>query len=172
VRLLAEGRAAHSGYPELGASAIETLLDVLLALRAVDWPADDVLGKTHYTIGLIKGGVAPNVVPPTAEAEILFRSVGDHAVLRAALRAVVSKRVRIDEVLEVPPVHLKTVAGFDAASFSYTTDIPFLANWGTPLLLGPGSIHVAHTDREHVAIAELWRGVELYTRLARVLLVT
>jgi acetylornithine deacetylase len=172
VRLLAEGRAAHSGYPELGASAIETLLDVLLALRATDWPADDVLGKTHYTIGLITGGVAPNVVPPAAEAEILFRSVGDHAVLRAALRGVVRERVRIEEVLEVPPVHLKTVDGFDAASFSYTTDIPFLANWGTPLLLGPGSIHVAHTDREQVAIAELWRGVELYTRLARTLLVT
>jgi acetylornithine deacetylase len=170
VRLAATGRAAHSGYPELGESAIEKLVDVLLTLRTTSWPSDDVLGVTHYTVGLVRGGVAPNVVPPSAEAEIVFRSVSDHAALRRALASAVEDRVRIDEVLEVPPVRLRTMAGFDAAAFSYTTDIPFLDKWGTPLLLGPGSIRVAHTDNEHVSIVELRRGIDLYVELARQLL--
>ena len=170
VRLRAAGQAAHSGYPELGESAIEKLLDVLYEMRSAEWPSDDLLGTTHYTIGLINGGVAPNVIPPHAEAEIIFRSVSDHEALRAALRRVVADRVTVEEVLEVPPVRLRAEEGFDTAVFSYTTDIPFLTNWGIPLLLGPGSIHVAHTDREHIAIPELLRGVNLYISLARRLL--
>jgi acetylornithine deacetylase len=170
VRLHATGRAAHSGYPELGESAIEKLLDVLRDMRAAEWPRDDVLGTTHYSVGLISGGVAPNVIPPHADAEVVFRSVSDHQALSAALARVVGGRVAVEVVLEVPPVRLQTEAGFDTAVFSYTTDIPFLGNWGTPLLLGPGSIHVAHTDREHIAIPELLRGVELYVAVARRLL--
>jgi acetylornithine deacetylase len=170
VKLTAEGRAAHSGYPELGESAIEKLMDVLHDMRRAAWPADEVLGTTHYTVGLISGGVAPNVIPPHAEAEIIFRSVADHGELLDRLRAVVSGRVAIDVVLEVPPMRLGTVPGFETAVFSYTTDIPFLTAWGAPMLLGPGSIHVAHTDREHVSIAELRRGVDLYASLATRLL--
>ena len=170
VRLSTAGRAAHTGYPELGESAIEKLIDVLTALRVANWPVDPVLGTTHYTVGLIKGGVAPNVIPASAEAEIIFRSVSDHAQLRAVLQSVVADRARIDEVVEVPPVSLRTEKGFDTAVFSYTTDIPFLENWGTPLLLGPGSIHVAHTDREHVKISELREGVTRYVTLATALL--
>jgi acetylornithine deacetylase len=170
IRLVTEGRAAHSGYPELGDSAIEKLLDGLLALRKAPWPEDPELGRTHYTIGLINGGIAPNVIPPHAEAEIVFRSVGDHDDLRRILRGVVGDRVLVDEVLEVPPVRLRTLPGFDTAVFAYTTDIPFLTAWGTPLLLGPGSIHVAHTDQEHVRIDQLHEAVDLYERLARELL--
>ena len=170
IRLIADGRAAHSGYPELGDSAIETLLDVLVAFRHAPWPVDELLGTTHYTVGLISGGIAPNVIPPSANAEVVFRSVGSHDILRALLRDVVGGRVRIEEVVEVPPVRLRTAPGFDTAIFSYTTDIPFLSRWGAPLLLGPGSIHVAHTDREHVSIPELLDGVDAYTRLARHLL--
>jgi acetylornithine deacetylase len=170
VRLHAAGRAAHSGYPEFGDSAIEKLLDVLHDMRTAEWPSDELLGTTHYSVGLISGGVAPNVIPPSAEAEIIFRSVSDHDRVRGALRNVVAGRVSVEEVLEVPPVRLRTEQGFDTAVFSYTTDIPFLTKWGTPLLLGPGSIHVAHTDREHIAIPELGRGVDLYVSLARRLL--
>ena len=170
VKLIAEGRAAHSGYPDLGDSAIEKLLDRLMALRHAPWPADQTLGTTHYTIGLISGGVAPNVIPPHADAEIIFRTVGDHDAVRRVLRGVVGDLVLIDEVLEVPPVRLRTLPGFESAVFAYTTDIPFLDRWGTPLLLGPGSIHVAHTDREHVHIGELEAAVGLYERLARELL--
>jgi acetylornithine deacetylase len=170
VKVIADGRAAHSGYPELGESAIEKLLDVLMALRSVAWPSDEVLGTTHYTIGLIGGGLAPNVVPPKAEAEIIFRSVGSHDDLRRLLHAAAGGRVAVDEVLEVPPVRLRTMPGFATAVFAYTTDIPFLDRWGSPLLLGPGSIHVAHTDSEHVAMSEIVEAVALYVRLATQLL--
>lgn len=170
VRLTAEGKAAHSGYPELGESAIEKLLDCLTALRAADWPVDPLLGATHYTVGLIKGGVAPNVIPPHAEAEVFFRSVGDHDAIRATLAAALANRVTVEEILELPAVRLHTVPGFETAVFSYVSDVPFLSNWGSPLLLGPGSIHVAHTDREHVAIAELDQAVAIYARLAATLL--
>ena len=172
VRLIAHGKAAHSGYPELGESAIEKLIDVLNALRTAVWPADPQLGRTHYTVGLIKGGVAPNVIPPHAEAEVFFRTVGAHDELRATLAATVAGRVEVQEILELPAVRLHTVPGFDTDVFAYFSDVPFLTNWGTPLLLGPGTIHVAHTDHEHIVIADLDRAVDLYTDLARRLLAT
>jgi acetylornithine deacetylase len=170
VRLKATGRAAHTGYPQLGESAIEKLLDVLVAMRTATWPGDDLLGTTHYTVGLLSGGVAPNVVPPHADAEVFFRTVGSHDEVRRILRQVIAERVEIEEVVEVPPVRLQTLPGFNTGVFAYTTDIPLLGQWGTPLLLGPGSIHVAHTDQEHVSITELREAVDLYEKLARQLL--
>jgi acetylornithine deacetylase len=170
VRLRASGRAAHSSQPELGESAIEKLIDVLVAMRAVRWPADPDLGQTFYTIGLINGGVAPNVIPPAAEAEAMFRTVSDHAAVRAALETCIAGRVAADDVLVVPPVKLTTVPGLDTAVFSFTTDIPFLDAWGAPLLIGPGSVSLAHTADEYAPIAELHEAVELYVRLARHLL--
>jgi len=170
VRLTAAGKAAHSGYPELGESAIDKLIDCLVSLRTAAWPSDPLLGQTHHTVGLINGGVAPNVISPHAEAEVFFRTVGDHDAIRATLASAIDNRVTVTEILELPSVRLHTVAGFDTAVFSYFSDVPFLSNWGTPLLLGPGSIHVAHTDREHVSIAELDQAVEIYARLAATLL--
>lgn len=170
VRLTATGKAAHSGYPELGESAIEKLIDCLVALRAAKWPSDPLLGTTHYTIGLINGGVAPNVIPPNAEAEVFFRTVGEHGPVRETLAAAIAGRVEVTEILELPAVRMHTVPGFDTAVFSYFSDVPFLSNWGTPLLLGPGSIHVAHTDHEHLAIDELNRAVDTYETLASALL--
>ena len=170
VRLTAHGKAAHSGYPQLGESAIEKLMDVLLSLRTADWPADPELGRTHYTVGLISGGVAPNVIPPHAEAEVFFRTVGDHDALRKALHAAVAGRVDVEEILELPAVRLHTVPGFETDVFAYFSDVPFLSKWGTPLLLGPGTIHVAHTDHEQVAIGDLERAVDLYADLATSLL--
>ena len=169
VSLTARGRAAHSSFPELGESAIEKLLDALTMLRTINLSSDPLMGRTHYTIGLISGGVAPNVIPPEAQAEVMFRTVGDIAGLRASL-AQLSRLVSVEEILEVPPVTMPTVEGFDTATFPYTTDIPFLSNWGTPLLYGPGSIHVAHTDNEHVKIVDLERAVNDYARLAMHLL--
>jgi acetylornithine deacetylase len=169
VKLRASGRAAHSSYPELGESAIEKLVDALVALRGIELPADPVLGKTHYTVGLIAGGTAPNVVPPSAEAEVMFRTIGEAADVRRALEPLES-RVRIDGVLEVPTVRLTTVPGFETAVFPYTTDIPFLTAWGQPLLYGPGSIQIAHTSDESIAIDELHAAVDGYVRIARSLL--
>jgi len=171
VRLTSTGKAAHSGYPELGESAIDKLIECLNAMRAATWPSDPVLGVTHYTVGLISGGVAPNVIPPHAEAEVFFRTVGDHGAIRSTLAAALAGRVACEEILELPVVRLHTVPGFETAAFSYFSDVPFLTNWGTPLLLGPGSIHVAHTDREHIRLEELHRAVDVYEELARTLLI-
>jgi len=132
-------------------------------------PDDEVLGRTHYTVGLISGGVAANVVSPSAQAEVMFRTVSDAAQVRAAI-AVLEPGIRIEEVLEVPPIRMTTVPGFDTAVFPYTTDVPMLSAWGAPLLYGPGSIHVAHTADEFIDVRELKSAVEGYIRIARELL--
>ena len=169
VRLKARGRAAHSAFPELGESAIDKLLDALMVIRGVQFPEDPVLGRTHYNVGLIEGGVAPNVVSSQASAELLFRIVGDAAPVRAAL-APIEGIVDVEQVLDIPAVRMHTLPGMEAAVFPYTTDVPLLDRWGTPLLCGPGSIHVAHTDEEHVAIDELHAAVGLYEKLVAGLL--
>ena len=169
VRLRATGRAAHSSRPELGDSAIDKLVDALVALRGGPWPVSGDMGRTFHTVGLISGGVAPNVVSPEAQAELMFRTVGDHVPLRREIEARTRGLVVVEDVLVVPPVRLMTLDGFETEAFAFTTDIPFLDQWGAPLLLGPGSVTVAHTDDEHVAIAELLRATELYERLAAML---
>jgi acetylornithine deacetylase len=169
VRLHAAGRAAHSSFPELGDSAIDKLLDALMVIRGIPLPDDPLLGRTHYTVGLIEGGVAPNVVSPHASAELLFRTVGDGAQVHELLK-VVGTLVTIEHVLDIASVRMHTLSGFETAVFPYTTDVPLLTRWGRPLLVGPGSIHVAHTDEEHVSIDELLQAVKLYRSLAERLL--
>jgi acetylornithine deacetylase len=169
VRLVARGRAAHSSYPELGESAIQKLIDALNCLASIPLPSDPRLGRTHYTVGLISGGVAPNVVPAHAEAEALFRTVGEVEAIRAILQQLTAW-VGIEEILEVAPVRLTTLPGFETAVFPYTTDIGFLRRWGQPLLYGPGSVLVAHTDDEQVEIAALEQAVHDYVRIAGELL--
>jgi len=170
VRLRAKGRAAHSSLPHLGESAIDKLIDTLVAIRAIEWPSDKDLGRTFYNVGLINGGIAPNVISPEADAELMFRTVGSHQDIRALLDSHAGSNVSIEDVLVVPPVRLTTVRGFDAEVFSFTTDIPWLDRWGAALLLGPGSVRDAHTDDEHVPVGELYRAVDLYEKLARQLL--
>ena len=166
VRLRASGRAAHSSFPQLGESAIDKLLDALMVIRGLSFPEDPLLGRTHYSIGLIEGGLAPNVISPHAWAELLFRTVGEGRPVRELLR-VVEPLVAVEEVLDMPAVRMHTVPGLETAVFPYTTDVPFLPRWGRPLLLGPGSIHVAHTDDEHVPVDELRQAIALYVALAR-----
>jgi acetylornithine deacetylase len=170
VRLKAAGKAAHSSLPELGVSAIDKLVDALVALRGVNWPEDPDLGRTSWSVGLIGGGVAPNVISPSAEAELMFRTVGDVEPLRRAIEARVGHLVQAEEVLVVPPVRLTTVPGVETAVFAFTTDIPFLDRWGAPVLVGPGSAALAHTADEYCEIAELVRAVDIYADTARALL--
>ena len=165
VRLVAHGRAAHSSVPEQGESAIDKLLDALIQLRAIELPADAELGRTFYHVGLIQGGVAPNVIAPHASAEVMFRTIGDADDVLRAMQPL-HTRVRLEEVLRVPPVRMHTIPGYDTAVFAFTTDIPFLDRWGTPLLCGPGSILLAHTDHEHLPIDELNAAVDRYEQLA------
>jgi len=169
LQLRATGRAAHSAFPELGSSAIDALIDALVQLRAIPLPEDPVLGRTHYTIGLISGGVAPNVVSPSASAEVMFRTVSAAGHVLTAI-APLAHRVAIEQLLDVPTVRLLTVPGFGTAVFHYTTDVPFLDRWGQPLLYGPGSIHVAHTADESLSIDELHAAIDGNVRLARQLL--
>ena len=169
LKLRAAGRAAHSSFPELGESAIDKLIDALMRLRTIEFPTDPILGRTHYTVGLIAGGVAPNVISPSAEAEVMFRTVSEGGVIRRAIAAL-EESVQIEHLLEVPPVRLATVPGFDTAVFPYTTDIPFLSHWGQPLLFGPGSIHTAHTADESVSLVELSAAVDHYVAIAKQLL--
>jgi acetylornithine deacetylase len=165
ARLTATGRAAHSSQPELGESAIEKMIDALVSLREVEWPADAVLGPTNYSVGLVSGGVAPNVIPALAGAELMFRTVGDYRDVRDQLTDAIGSCATVEDVLVVPPVRLHTVTGFDTSVFAYTTDVPFLDKWGTPLLLGPGSITVAHTDEERVGVADLNQAARSYQTL-------
>jgi acetylornithine deacetylase len=167
ARLRADGRAAHSSLPHLGESAIDKLIDALVMMRDIEWPDEPELGRAFYSVGLVNGGVAPNVISPSAEAEVMFRTTGEVEPLRALMRARLGSLVSIEDVLIVPLVKLATVPGVDTEVFSFTTDIPWLDRWGTPLLMGPGSITVAHTADEFVEIAELERAVDLYARLAR-----
>jgi acetylornithine deacetylase len=169
LKLRAEGRAAHSSQPDLGVSAIDKLVDALVALRDLPLPEDPDLGTTFYVVGLLAGGIAPNVVSPAAEAELNFRTVGPGTDVVESL-APLKDLVSVEWVLEVPPVRLHTLPGFESAAFAFTTDIPLLAEWGRPLLFGPGSILVAHTEEESIEIAEMEAAAETYVGLAKALL--
>ncbi|MGC1188664.1 MAG: M20/M25/M40 family metallo-hydrolase [Candidatus Acidiferrales bacterium] len=169
--IVAHGRMAHSAYPELGHSAIHSLLDALEQVRRIPLPKDRLLGATTLNIGTISGGRAPNVVADYAQAEILFRIVGDPEPLRIAVAETVRGRAEVREVICIPAVRLEAIEGFETSVVSFATDIPaFGGSWGTPCLIGPGSIHVAHTDEERVPKKELSEAVGLYERLVKRLL--
>jgi acetylornithine deacetylase len=172
VEFFAEGRMAHSAYPELGESAIEKLLDALERVRRIPLPHDPDLGPCTLNIGLIDGGRAPNVIPDCAHAELMYRMIGPSDELKRQIAAAAEPLVRVVWGVEMPFVRLRTLDGLPTMVAAYTTDIPSLANWGEPLLLGPGSIHVAHTAIEHVEKKELLAAVELYAEVARRLLST
>ena len=166
VRLRTDGTGGHSAYPERGRSAIHTLLDVLEDVRAIAWPAAPEFGETTCNIGIIGGGAGANVIAPEARAELHIRLVTDAAQVRALLEGAVRGRARIEYLSATPPVRLTAMPGFDTCVVGFTTDVPHLSNWGAPLLVGPGSIHDAHTAGERIAKADLERGVELYVQLA------
>ncbi len=167
VKLSAHGRAAHSAYPELGESAIDKLLAALARLQELQLPHDDVLGPTTLNIGTIAGGRAPNVIADHASAELMFRLVSDGEAVRAALKAALAGEVEHEFVLELPTLRLATVEGFETGIVAFGTDIANLGRWGVPLLYGPGSIHVAHTEGEYIEKAELAAAVGVYAALVR-----
>ncbi len=169
--LTARGRLAHSAYPELGDSAIEKLLDLLAEIRKLPLPQDALLGKSALNIGTLSGGRAPNVIADEAHADLMFRTVGDPESIRGALRVVVNGRGELQEMLHTPALHLEAMDGFESTVVAYTTDIPnFAGAWGKPFLIGPGSIHVAHTAEERIPKKQLLDAVGIYTRLARQLI--
>ena len=166
------GREAHSAYPELGLSAILPMCELLPELASLALPVDARLGPTTVNVGLIKGGTEANVVPAHCEVELMVRLVGDRAPVQAALDAWANGRAELTYGSFIPAQHFHTVPGFDTAPMAYTSDIPLLTRWGTPLLFGPGSIHVAHTPDEFIEVDELRASVDSYERLVRALLVS
>jgi acetylornithine deacetylase len=164
--VIAAGKMAHSAYPELGDPAIDKLLDTLVKIRQVEMPVDDLLGQSTLNIGVISGGRAPNVIADHAQAEILIRLVGDSTALQTAMAACATPGVAVNQVLEIPAVRLGSLPGFETTVVAYTTDIPaFGGAWGQPFLLGPGTIHVAHTLEERVPKEQLLEAVELYRQM-------
>jgi acetylornithine deacetylase len=164
----ANGKMAHSAYPELGDSAINKLLDALEEIRRIPLPVDELLGPSTLNIGTLAGGRAPNVIADDARADIMIRLVSDPAETKAALFRAVDGRAELREVIEIPAVRLAAVEGIPTTVVAYTTDIPaFGGAWGQPLLIGPGTIHVAHTLEERVPKRQLIEAVELYQRIVR-----
>jgi acetylornithine deacetylase len=166
VELRAKGRMAHSAYPELGESAIDKLISALHDVIALPLPVEPEIGPSTLNIGLIEGGRAPNVIADKAEAHILIRLVGPADETKKAIVATVGDRAEVDFSLELPFVRMRKVGNLPTMVAKFTTDIPSLTNWGEPFLLGPGSIHVAHTPDEKIAKKELLEAVDLYVELA------
>jgi acetylornithine deacetylase len=167
VELTAKGRMAHSAYPELGESAIDKLIAALGRLRAMPLPSDPQVGPCTLNIGLIEGGRAPNVIPDYAHADLLYRLVGPSEDLRKQIVATAGEQVEVTFPLELPFLQLRTVDGLPTMIAAFTTDIPKLTNWGEPLLIGPGSIHVAHTEGEFIPKRQLHEAVEMYCKIAK-----
>jgi acetylornithine deacetylase len=168
--LRATGTMAHSAYPELGESAVHKLVQVLERLLRLELPVTEDVGPTTLNIGLVNGGRAPNVIADKAEAQVLTRLVGDSGPVRRAILEAANGLAEVDFTLEIPFVRLKALPGLPTMIAKFTTDIPWLTNWGEPLLLGPGSIHVAHTPDERIARRALIEAVDLYVTVAKGLL--
>jgi acetylornithine deacetylase len=168
--LTAKGKMAHSAYPELGESAIDKLLTALERLRAMELPVNSEVGPCTLNIGMIEGGRATNVIADHARAQLLYRLVGPAEALRQQITKQVEDLVEAEFVLEIPFMKLRTVDGVESMVAKFTTDIPALTRWGTPVLLGPGSIHVAHTEREYISKKQLHQAVDLYCSVAHQLL--
>lgn len=162
------GKMAHSAYPELGDSAIHKLIDALSAIRQIPLPVDELLGPSTLNIGTLSGGRAPNVIADEAKADIMIRLVGDSAPTRQALVRAVEGRAELREVIEIPALRLNGVDGIPTTVVAFTTDIPaFGGQWGEPLLIGPGSIHVAHTLEECVPKDQVLEAVEIYQKIVK-----
>ncbi len=170
VKLLTRGKEAHSAYPELGRSAIEPMLDLLPGVRKLKLPSDPRLGPGSVNIGVIRGGTEANIIPGSCEVELMFRLTGDVGEVKRQVEEWVAGRAEITWGSTIPAQFFHTLSGFETAPMSYTSDIPLLDRWGTPLLFGPGSIHVAHTPDEYIEIAELRAAVAAYQRIVRSLL--
>jgi len=167
VEITARGRMAHSAYPELGDSAIDKLLASLGRLRAMKLPKNPEVGPCTLNIGLIEGGRAPNVIPDYAHADLLYRLVGSTDELRREIVATAGDQVEVTFPLELPFLRFRKLDGLPTMIAAFTTDIPKLTNWGEPLLIGPGSIHVAHTEGEYIEKRQLHEAIDLYCAIAR-----
>ena len=165
LMLRTKGKAAHSAYPEQGDSAIATLLDILDDVRNIDFPNDEFFGETTCNIATLGGGLALNIIPPTAEAGMLIRLTTPIEPVLEMLEGAIAGRGELEILSYSLPVKMLEVEGFKQKVVRFTTDIPHLGSWGQPLLLGPGSILDAHTKNEFVFKKDLTAAAALYADL-------
>jgi acetylornithine deacetylase len=170
AKIKTRGKAAHSAYPEQGDSAITKLLDILADLRNADFPHGEFFGETTCNIGTLEGGSKINIIPAEAEAGILIRLTTEKEPVVEVLEKIIAGRGELEISSYSLPVKMLAVEGFRQKVVRFTTDIPHLGNWGRPLLLGPGSILVAHTKDEFVLKKDLETSVGLYVDLVKKLL--
>jgi len=168
--LSVQGKAAHSGYPEAGVSAIDGLWKVLSDCVRTDWGNDAVLGKGTFNVGVFRGGEACNIVPAAATASIMIRTIEPRPSTEAKMKELVANRASMTVLGGANPHIMHVVEGFETTVVSFGSDAPYLGNLGKPLLVGPGSILDAHTADEKIRKTELREGVALYERLVRTLL--
>lgn len=166
------GKAAHSAYPEEGESAIEKLLEILSDVLKIEFPVDEFFGETTNNIGTISGGLKTNIIAPNAEAGLHIRTTTDENPVLEIIKTVVGNRGEVEIISISKPMKMLAVEGFRQKVVRFTTDIPHLSNWGQPLLLGAGSILVAHTKDEFVLKKDLEEAVGLYENLVKKLLTT
>ncbi len=170
VLIKTTGKAAHSAYPEQGDSAIEKLLDILQDIREIEFPNDEFFGETTCNIGTLNGGLKINIIPANAEAGLLIRLTTPREPIQEILEQTIGERGELEVTSFSLPVKMLEVEGFKQKVVRFTTDIPHLPNWGQPLLLGAGSILVAHTKDEFVLKKDLETAVGLYINLVKHLL--
>jgi acetylornithine deacetylase len=164
------GRAAHSGYPEEGVSAVEGLWKILQECASADWGNDPVLGKGTFNIGVFKGGEACNVVPGAASASMMIRTIEPRAVAERRLQEIIGDRAEVKVIGGADPHRMHVVEGFETMVASFGSDVPYLGRLGKPLLIGPGSILDAHTMHEKISKQEMIEGAAIYERLVKKLL--
>jgi acetylornithine deacetylase len=169
-KLITQGRAAHSAYPEQGQSAILKLLDIIQDVRQIKFPTEEHMGETTLNIGVISGGDQANVIPEEAHAILMFRTVTPSDEIKTLLETTIHGRGDVQYLFETDPLIMESIEGFESVVVSYATDIPLLTNWGKPYLIGPGSILHAHSANERISKESLKEAVDLYCKLVNRLL--
>jgi len=193
ARVCAQGQACHSSNPDAGRNAIVLLARAILAIDEdarifLDRPHPK-MGPATLSIGLVHGGQAPNIVPDEAQIWIDRRTLPGESLeeVRAAIEAsldragvggdvVVESCTEEKPPLETSPNSNATLATAEALTsvglssdchhVAFGTDAGVFGRAGIPgVVLGPGSIDVAHTSREFVPIAEVEIMVRIFERL-------
>ena len=195
LKLTFIGRAAHSGYPHLGRSAIEPAARAIIALTTLRrvmeterLPNAEVFTAVPFValnIGTVNGGVAANVIPDRCELQLGIRLLPGMTAEAMTNRVVAAVReggndtVSTEVVSESPPMMLDSGAPIvrilcETADQHTTESVMFASDAGwfqrvgfDCVLFGPGSIEVAHRANEFIPVDQFHRAGDILDRLIR-----